>query len=151
MLSLAIAGQTAFRIEEMEKDRPGPSYTADTLNELHQRLPDAGLLLIIGSDTLHDLPDWHEPVRIIERAGLLVVARPEWSMVPAEQLRTALHLPEQIPLRLEVVRMPLIEISSTDIRRRVAEGRSIRFMVPRAVECYIETHRLYAGQQRPSP
>ena len=140
MLSLAIAGQTAFRVEEMEKDRPGPSYTVDTLNELHQRQPDAELFLIIGSDTLHDLPDWHEPVRIIERAGLLVVARPDWSLVPAEQLRASLHLPEEVPLRQAVIRTPLIEISSSDLRRRIAAGHSVRYMVPRAVECYIENH-----------
>src|SRR5437016_6385390 len=65
MLALALAGQPSFRVEEMEKDRPGPSYTADTLDEIQRRQPDAGLFLIVGSDTLHDLPYWHEPARIV--------------------------------------------------------------------------------------
>src|SRR5438876_207069 len=75
MLSLAISGQPAFRVEELERDRPGPSYTVDTLEELRRRHPDAELVLIIGSDSLHDLPLWYEPVRILQLAELLVTAR----------------------------------------------------------------------------
>ena len=61
MLALAISGNAAFRIDELEKDRPGPSFTADTLARLHERYKDAELFLIIGSDTLRDLPTWYEP------------------------------------------------------------------------------------------
>lgn len=143
MLALAIAGQPAFRVEEMERDRPGPSYTSDTLDVIHQQQADAELFLIVGSDTLHDLPYWHEPARIVKRAGLLVVARPDWSMPSVEHLQKSMNLPEEGGLRLKVIQTPLIDISSTDLRRRVAENRSIRYLVPRAVECYVETHRLY--------
>src|SRR5947208_2541209 len=74
MLSLAISGQPAFRIDELERDRPGPSYTVDTLQELRDRDPAAELFLVVGSDSLHDLPLWYEPARILELAALLVVA-----------------------------------------------------------------------------
>jgi nicotinate-nucleotide adenylyltransferase len=131
MLALAIAGQPAFRIDELEKDRPGPSYTADTLTELHRRRPDAEWFLLIGSDTLRDLPSWHDPARVAELAGLLVVLRPEAEVAVQETPRR------------QLVRMPLIDISSRDLRRLVTEGRSIRYMVPRAVEVYIAEKQLY--------
>src|SRR4051794_17757645 len=76
MLALAISGQPAFRVDELEKDRPGPSFTVDTLAQLQERHGKAELFLILGSDTLHDLPQWYQPVRILELAGLLVVPRP---------------------------------------------------------------------------
>jgi nicotinate-nucleotide adenylyltransferase len=140
MLELAIAGQPAFRVDQIENERPGPSYLFQTLEELSGRQPDAELHFLIGSDSLQDLPQWREPARIVERAGLLVVAR-HGHPIPAEsELRVTLGT-----LRMQVIDMPLIDISSRDLRRRAAEGRSLRFMVPRAVECYIETHRLYRG------
>jgi nicotinate-nucleotide adenylyltransferase len=143
MLALAIAGHAAFQIHDLEKDRPGPSYTADTLHELHERHPGAEFHLIIGADCLPDLPFWHEPARIAERATLLIVARPGWTIWTADQLRTALQLPREQLLRHHVAQVPLIDISSRDLRRRKTAGNSIRYFVPRAVECYIETHQLY--------
>jgi nicotinate-nucleotide adenylyltransferase len=143
MLTLAVAGQPAFRVEELEKDRSGPSYTVDTLDELHRRHPGNEWLLLIGSDTLHDLPNWYLPARILEQAGLVVVLRPSWPPLTADKLRTALALPETAPIRLQFVESPLIDLASRDLRRRAAAGRSLRYLVPRAVECYIETHRLY--------
>lgn len=147
MLNLAIAGHPAFRVDELEKDRPGPSYTVETLETLRQRDPGAELFLVIGADCLPDLPGWYEPVRILELAGLLVVPRPEWPMQSADELRVTLRLPLEKPLRLQQVGMPLLQISSRDLRHRAAEGRSLRYQVPRAVECYIETHRLYSGSR----
>jgi nicotinate-nucleotide adenylyltransferase len=146
MLSLAIAGNAAFRIDASEKDRPGPSYTADTLAGFLQRLPGAEFFLVVGSDTLADLPHWREPLRVVERAALLVVERPNCPVPPADELRAALRLPETVPLRQQVVQAPLIDISSRDLRRRAAAGRSLRYFVPRAVECYIAEKRLYQGE-----
>jgi len=143
MLALAIAGQPAFRVDEIENEQPGLNYTVRTLEELHRRHPDSDFALVIGSDSLQDLPRWREPARIVALAGLLITARPGWPVWSADQLRDALHLPPETGLRLQVAAMPLIEISSRDLRRRAAEGRSIRYQVPRAVECYVETHRLY--------
>lgn len=145
MLALAVVGNRAFRIEELEKERPGPSYTADTLAELRRRHPSDEFLLLVGSDTLLDLPNWYQPLRVLEQAGLLVVARPGSAVLTAAELRARLHAPEEVPVRLEVVEMPLIDIASRDLRCRAAAGRSLRYFLPRAVECYIHDKRLYRG------
>jgi nicotinate-nucleotide adenylyltransferase len=149
MLALAIAGHPAFRIDELEKDRPGMSYTADTLTELHRRHPENDFWLIIGSDCLPDLPHWHEPARIVQLAGLLVWERPGWPSWSTEKLHEALRLPRGENLRQQPVQGPLVDISSTDLRQRIMEGRSVRYLVPRAVECYIEAHRLYHAAANP--
>src|SRR5947209_10959577 len=143
MLELAVAGHPAFRVDPVEGERPGPSYTADTLDELHRRHPDAEWFLLIGSDVLPDLPHWHEPQRVVSRAGLVVMERPGWPVLSAEQLRAAISLPAGAALRLERVDVPLIDLSSRDIRRRVRAGRSIRYMLPRAVEVYVAEKGLY--------
>ncbi len=143
MLRLAISGQPAFRIDELEKDRPGPSFTVDTLRQLREQRPDAELFLIIGSDTLHDLPTWHQPVQVLELAGLLVVPRLGWSILNAEEMKKSLALPDTFELRLQICAIPQIEIASRDLRRRLAEGQSVRYMLPRAVEAYIHDKGLF--------
>jgi nicotinate-nucleotide adenylyltransferase len=147
MLALAIAGNPAFRVELLEKDRPGPSYTSETLAELRRQHPHDDFFLLIGSDTVKDLPDWHDPQGVVRNAGLLVMVRPDYPPPPIEQLRARLRLPETEPLRLEVIETPLIDISSRDLRRRAAAGRSLRYFLPRAVECYIQEKRLYRGSR----
>ena len=152
MLALAVAGNPAFRVDQSEKDRPGPSFTADTLDDFRRRHPDCEFFLLIGSDTLKDLPSWRDPARVVEAATLLVVARPHSPVPPPEQVRAALGLAGQAPLRLQVVQAPLIDIASRDLRDRAAHGRSLRYLVPRAVECYIEDKGLYRGDPAgPSP
>jgi nicotinate-nucleotide adenylyltransferase len=143
MLALAIAGQPTFRIEELEKDRPGPSYTVHTLEEIKRRQPNDELFLPIGSDTLLDLPTWYQPARVIALAGLLVTHRPGWPLPATAELEANLHLPAGTSLRLKVVESPLIDIASRDLRRRAAENRSLRYLVPRAIEAYIHDKRLY--------
>ncbi|HEY7311834.1 MAG TPA: nicotinate-nucleotide adenylyltransferase [Gemmataceae bacterium] len=143
MLALALAGNPAFRIDELEKERSGPSYTVDTLAELRRRHPSHEFFLLVGSDTLVDLPHWHEPVRVLKQAGLLVMARPGSAVPTVEQLRAQLPMPDEAPLRLQVVETPQIDISSRDLRRRAAAGRSLRYFLPRSVECYIHDKRLY--------
>ena len=145
MLALAIAGMPAFRVDELEKDRPGPSYTAETLQELQGRHPDTHFSLLLGSDCLPDLPGWKNPTRIIDLAELLVFSRPRWSLRAEDEVRQSLGLSAKAPLRLRVVHAPLIDIASRDLRERVAQQRSIRFLVPRAVECYIEEKKLYSS------
>jgi nicotinate-nucleotide adenylyltransferase len=138
MLELAIAGQPAFQVDQIENERPGPSYLVQTLQELAARRPDVDLHFLIGSDSLHDLPQWRDPERIVELAAFLVVPRAGHPLPAAHELQTTLS-----GLRLQIVDMPLIDISSRDLRRRAAEGRSLRYLVPAAVACYIDTHRLY--------
>jgi nicotinate-nucleotide adenylyltransferase len=149
MLALALAGNTTFHIEEVEKERDGLSYTVDTLAELHGRRPGDEFFLLIGGDTVRDLPQWYEPRRILELASLLVVGRPESSVPDREELRTQLGLPIDA-VRMEVIQAPLIDISSRDLRRRVTEGCSLRYLLPRAVECYIHDKRLYRTDGAPA-
>jgi nicotinate-nucleotide adenylyltransferase len=130
MLQLAISGNPAFQVDELEAERSGPSYTADTLEELQRRRPGDTLFLIVGADSLRDLPAWYQPERIVRSATLLAVARPE-SPRP------------DCPYRHQVVEAPLIGIASRDLRRRFAAGHSVRYQLPRAVEAYIADKRLY--------
>ena len=144
MLQLAIAGQQNFRIETLENDRPGPSYTADTLDELHRRHPDNELFLLLGSDTLAELPQWHEPDRIIKRATIVVMERRGTQAAEdSETLKQSLALPTEMTVRLQFVDVPAIDIASRDIRQRIQDGCSVRFMLPSAVEDYISKNQLY--------
>ncbi|MBM4070749.1 MAG: nicotinate (nicotinamide) nucleotide adenylyltransferase [Planctomycetes bacterium] len=146
MLALAIAGHAAFAIDELEKDRPGPSFTADTLRQLKEQDAHAQLFLMLGADALNDLPMWHGPQQIAALANLLVVARPGSVVPPPESIRAKLSLPLHAPLAIQVVQSPGIDIASRDLRRRAAAGQSLRFLVPRAVEIYIQERRLYRTQ-----
>jgi nicotinate-nucleotide adenylyltransferase len=139
MLRLAVVGHAAFRVDEIEKDRPGPSYTADTLDELCRQRPDDELFLLVGSDTLAELPTWHAPERIVRAAALVVMRRPGHEVPSADDLRAAIGE----AVRVQMVDVPLIDLSSRDIRRRVGQGRSVRYMLPRAVEVYIGEKGLY--------
>jgi nicotinate-nucleotide adenylyltransferase len=143
MLMLAISGNPAFRIDEREKDRPGPSFTADTLAQLRASHPGAELFLIMGSDTVRDLPSWHEPMRVLELANLLIVPRPSWPIPSAEDIRSTLASADSVALRYQVCAMPLVDIASRDLRGRIAAGHSVRYMLPRAVEAYIDDKKLY--------
>ena len=142
MLSLAIAGHPAFAIEELEKDRPGPSYTVDTLEELHRRAPNVQWFLLVGSDCVPDLVHWRSPARIGKLAEILIMARPGYNVEDLVELHRRLQLPPELRLH-QLVHAPMVDLASRDLRRRVAEGQSVRYLVPRAVECYLETHHLY--------
>ncbi|MFO0846497.1 MAG: nicotinate-nucleotide adenylyltransferase [Gemmataceae bacterium] len=143
MLSLALAGHPAFRVSEVEKDRPGPSYTVDTLAELHHLYTKDQFYLLVGGDSLADLPLWRDPAGIVARAGLLVMARPGSPLPSAEQLSR--QIPGQPAVSVQAVEAPQIDIASRDLRRRIAEGRSVRYLTPRAVEVYIHEKKLYRG------
>lgn len=143
MLELALADHEQLRPCALELERGGVSYTVETLSAIRQQRPEAELLLLLGADSLRDLPTWRQPERIVELALPVVVRRggaPEPDFSVLEGLVT--------PQRLEAIRrvqveMPLIELSSTDLRRRARLGLSLRFRTPRAVEEYIRAHGLY--------
>lgn len=132
MLELAVAGYPVFEVSQIEKGRD-PSYTADTLRQLRDQHPTDELYLLVGSDCLPYLPEWHQPEEIAKLATLLIAVRPD--------APDALEPPAYF--RYQRVQMPQMALSSTELRERVRAGRSVRFQLPRAVECYIETHRLY--------
>jgi nicotinate-nucleotide adenylyltransferase len=143
MLHLAVAGNTAFRVDELEEARPGPSFTVHTLAELARQHPGHEWFLLIGADTLAELHEWYDPVGIVRQGGLMVMGRPGARILTSEEIRNALHLPEDVALRLEVIAAPLIDISSHDLRCRAALDRSLRYLVPRAVEIYAHEKGLY--------
>jgi nicotinate-nucleotide adenylyltransferase len=139
MVRLAIAGHPVFEVSELEARRPGPHYSIDTLRAVRRDHPDDELFFLIGADSLVDLPTWRDPAGIARLATIVVVNRPGIEQVdPAglPDLGEGVH-------PFEVVTIPPIGIASNDLRRRLKEGRSIRYLVPRAVEAYIEAHGLY--------
>lgn len=145
MLQLALAGWEGHLIDDRELRRGEVSYTVDTMRELRNELPDVEWFLILGSDSLASIRQWHEPEKLLQLAVLAVVRRggdPE----PDYSVLKGLVEEERIErFRKSVIPMPLIEISSSEIRRRVAQGRSIRFRTPRAVEAFIQAEQLYLG------
>jgi len=143
MLELALAGHEQIRASRLEIDRGGVSYTVETLAAVREQHPEATLYLLMGADSLRDLPTWYQPARICELALPAVVRRggsPEPDFGVLASLVTTQRMTE---IRAAQVEMPLVELSSTDLRDRAATGKSLRFRTPRAVEKYIETHRLY--------
>jgi nicotinate-nucleotide adenylyltransferase len=145
MARLAVEDNPALAVSTVEVDRPGPSYTADTLAQLRDEAgSETELFFIMGADSLADFPHWHEPQRILELARLAVAERPPLDNGALEE-----SLPEELAetLRERVLwlRMPLIEISASTVRERVRRGLSVRYWTPQAVEEYIRSHGLYAG------
>ena len=139
MVRRGIADNPYFKLNTLEVDRPGPSYTVDTLESLKDQLSsETSLFFILGRDTLAELPLWKEPRKVIQLCRLVVPPR-----LGSRDLR---HLEEAIPGLLERVielDMPVIGISSSEIRRRIAGGLSIRYLVPPGVETYITEQKIY--------
>jgi len=152
MLRLAVAGEAIFDVWDIELTRAGPSYTLDTLRAVRrQRGADAKLYWVIGADMLEDLPRWHKVQEVLGEAEIIIAARPPWDRQLDEVFsRLGKHFaPAQVErLRASVVSTPLIDISSTDIRRRRRRGRSIRYLVPEPVAAYIAEHGLYQSDGR---
>jgi nicotinate-nucleotide adenylyltransferase len=140
MVELAIRDNPYFGLSRIEVDRPGPSYTADTLRLLREQF-DSGtsFWFIVGSDSFLTLPTWREPGAILSLARLAVVRRPG---VILDLTSIEAQLPS-IATRVDWVEAPLIDISATRLRQRVAEGKSLRYRVPEPVREYIETNGLY--------
>lgn len=130
MVALAIAQEPRFGIERAELDRPGPSYTVDTLRILRQREPHQRFALLVGADAARDLPKWREADALHQLADLVVLSR---AGSPIGEL----------PWPVRVVPVPAIEISATDIRRRVRQGLPIRYLVPDPVAEAIGSAGLY--------
>jgi nicotinate-nucleotide adenylyltransferase len=147
MLKLAIGGHESFAVYSGEIDRGGVSYTVDTLQKLYSEDPRRELFLLMGADSLADLPNWREPERICELAIPVVASRagvPDQDDTVLDRLMSGERLAAARQCRVET---PVIELSATEIRRRVGAGQSIRFRTPRAVEKYIETHGLYRRKE----
>lgn len=141
MVELAISSNPHFQVARNEVDRPGATYTVDTLRELAQEWgEDAELHFILGLDTLEQFHRWKEPEQLLELGHLAVVTRPGYHQ---EHLTRLLARYPQAADRVTLLETPTIDISATEIRRRAAEGISFRYQVPDPVAQYILGHRLY--------
>jgi nicotinate-nucleotide adenylyltransferase len=139
MLKLALDGKPNWLVCRLELDRGGYSYTFETLRQIHEELPEATLFFMIGADAVRDLPRWKEPSAIFAIATPLVVRRAGESEPDFSEL-SRIASPER---RARLVEMPAMDVSSSDIRRRVAQGDSIAGLVPPTVGAYIAEHGLY--------
>ena len=130
MVEQAIAGSPGMRLERLELDRPGPSYTVDTLRALREREPGSSFVLLVGSDAARGVPRWHEASELSRLARLVAFGR-------------AGTTAGALPTGIEYITVPAVEISSTAVRERVRRGQSIRYWVPDAVAEFIASRGLY--------
>jgi nicotinate-nucleotide adenylyltransferase len=141
MCEAAVAGDERLDVSRAEADLPGPSFTVDTLNRLHEARPEDQLTFIVGGDMAASLPEWREPRAILELCSIGAAAR---DGVGREQVieRLDRDLPGAAD-RISFFDMPRIDVSSTLVRRHVAAGRPVRYLVPDGVAAYIEREGLY--------
>jgi nicotinate-nucleotide adenylyltransferase len=140
MTVLATAANPAFSVSRIELDNPGPSYTADTLRRLRAGLgPDDRVFFVTGADAVLDLHSWKEPEEVLRQAEIIATTRPGWDLGTLE---------ERVPGtagRVHVITIPALDISSTELRARVAAGAPVRYLVPDAVARHIAERGLYLG------
>ena len=140
MTACAIQDNPNFSLSDMELRREGPSYTVDTIAALHDQFDGAVLFFITGADAMNDLYRWHEPHRLLRSCQFIVATR---QGVPLDELLLAEKFTAEERSHIQVLPTPHLEISSSAIRTRIRAGLSIRHLVPRAVEEYIEDRGLY--------
>jgi nicotinate-nucleotide adenylyltransferase len=140
MVRLAIQDNADFEISTVDIDRPGPQFTADTLRLLHQGYPRQEITLIIGGDSLRDLPQWHDPQAVVAAADGLGVMRRPGDAVDLSSLEQRIP---GIAAKVRFIDAPLLEIASHEIRERARSGRPFRYYVAKAVYEYICQNRIY--------
>jgi nicotinate-nucleotide adenylyltransferase len=141
MVRLAVASNPYFKVSTLELDRPGLSYSIDTVLELKAKLgAGAEIYFIVGPDALAELPRWKDPGRLVEVCQVVGIGRPGHAQADLNTLESSIPGVSQ---RIMLMDVPQIDISATEIRRLVAQRLSIRYLVPEAVEKYIAEHRLY--------
>jgi nicotinate-nucleotide adenylyltransferase len=136
---LALAGDSRFDVSRLEADTPGRSFTVDTLKRLHESNPEDDLTFIVGGDMAYALPTWHEPEAVLSLATLGVAERE--GVVRSDITERLAGLAGAH--RIRFFDMPRLDISSSMIRRRVAAGQPLRYLVPDAVAAYIDSEGLY--------
>lgn len=146
MVEAAIEDDWRYEVCDVELRRAGVSYSIDTVRELREANPGAELCFIIGSDTLPELHLWKDIGELLKLCRFVTLARPGWDVggITPERIKLPSPWPER--LLADVVESQRVDISSSDIRHRIAEGLSIRYLVPPAVEMYISEHHLYRSE-----
>lgn len=140
MLELMLADSQEFAISTLEMDRPGPHYTSDSLSLLRIQFPEANLALILGGDSLQQLPGWREPEKILQACAMLGIMRRPGDHVDLDALEKQLP---GLQGKIRFVDAPLLEISSSEIRQRVAENGHYQYYLHPKVYDYIQQHQLY--------
>lgn len=144
MLRLATGDNPAFSVSDTELQRPGPSFTVDTLRELASDAPEAALFFLTGMDTVRDLPRWRDPEIVLSLARFVVMTRP--GVYQADVLEA---LPDAWESRILFVEMPGLDISSSYLRAELAAGRSARYLLTDATLAFIAQHGLYRDAAQP--
>ena len=142
MTHISIEGNEHFIDDDFEINRSEKSYTVNTLEYLKEKYPDDELFFIIGEDSLEDLPKWYEPEKILEMCSLLVFPRKSHETL----LGTLNEMQAKYGDKIFPISAPIIEMSSTDIRNRIGDSKTVKYMVPDKVLDYIKQHNLYGEQ-----
>lgn len=144
MVRRAIEGESLFSLSDHDLDQSGPSYTIDTVTHFASSLgADTALHWIIGADSLAELASWYRVADLVDACRIVTASRPGWEAPDLRGLRSQLSEVQIERLQQGIVNTPWIDISATDIRKRIRAGRSIRHLVPDTVLSYIESNKLY--------
>jgi nicotinate-nucleotide adenylyltransferase len=160
MTELALSGNSFFEISDIEFKRPGKSYSVDTIEELRSIFHDANLYFILGIDAFLEIPTWWQPERLASLVDFIVISRPSYRFIDLlsspymHASKNDLEKLDKAELELYTTtlksnrvviafRVPLMDVSATEIRRRVREGKSIKYLLPESIESYIIANRLY--------
>ena len=144
MVRLAVGDDDRFLVCDCEVSRDEPSYTIDTVGQFQQSLgDDTHLFWLIGSDMLADLPSWHEVGRLVDMVEIVVVSRASQPPADFSSLRPTLTTEQINRIQAHAIEVPLIDVSSTMVRRRIRLGQSVRYFLPESVEKHILKHKLY--------
>jgi len=138
MTVIATASNPHFRVSRMEIDRAGPTYTIETLRRFRIELGDVELYFITGADAILQILTWKDPEEVLRESQFIAATRPGYDLDRLEK-----ELPEGFDDRVHVLEIPALAISSTDVRRRVRDGRPVRYLLPEGVARYIEKNGLY--------
>jgi len=144
MVKLAIDGEDRFRFSDHDLKRLGPTYTIDTISHFQRSLGSGvDVFWMVGADSLAEIASWHRVRSLVDTCRIITAARPGWDKIDPAPLQTCLSQTQIDGLLGDVQQTPRIDISATDIRRRLSSGASIRYLVPDVVREYIERNKLY--------
>ena len=145
MVRAAIAGEARFECDPSETEREGPSFSVDTVEAWRAKFPHDEFFYLIGADNVRELPTWRRYPELREMVEFIVFGRDAYLSHGADSVFVTIDPGVPAPLREMPVIQRRVDISATEVRKRVAQGRSIRYLVPEVVREIIETHRLYQG------
>ena len=145
MVRAAIAGEARFECDDSETKREGPSFTVDTVEAWRAKFPQDEFFCLIGEDNVRELPTWRRYDELRAMVQFVVFGRGTYPSHGADNVFVTIDTDVPAPLREMPVIQRRVDISATEVRKRVAQGRSIRYLVPEVVREIIETHRLYQG------